>query len=105
MLRPDIVASPRNTLQGASLSHRYRRRLAVATAVALAIVAVEPATEPAAEPAAASPAQVYRADTGSRIRVNQVGYLPTGPKNATVVTDATQPVAWKLKDRDGSAVV
>ena len=27
-------------------------------------------------------------DTGPRVRVNQVGYLPGGPKDATVVTDA-----------------
>ena len=25
-------------------------------------------------------------DTGPRVRVNQVGYLPNGPKNATIVT-------------------
>ena len=31
-------------------------------------------------------------DTGPRVRVNQVGYLPDGPKGATLVTDATEPL-------------
>jgi endoglucanase len=43
-------------------------------------------------------------DTGPRVRVNQVGYLPAGPKNATVVTDATEGLPWKLKDADGRVV-
>lgn len=40
----------------------------------------------------------YEPDTGPRVRVNQVGYLPDGPKNATLVTDATEKLAWQLKD-------
>jgi len=35
----------------------------------------------------------YVPDTGPRVRVNQVGYLPDGPKRATLVTDATTVVA------------
>ncbi|MFE0798534.1 glycoside hydrolase family 9 protein [Streptomyces sp. NPDC058812] len=46
----------------------------------------------------------YVPDTGPRVRVNQVGYLPSGPKNATVVTDATSPLRWQLKDDRGRAV-
>ncbi|MFC8191250.1 glycoside hydrolase family 9 protein [Cellulomonas sp. NPDC057328] len=38
----------------------------------------------------------YEPETGPRVRVNQVGYLPQGPKRATVVTEATEPVAWEL---------
>lgn len=38
-----------------------------------------------------------------RVRVNQVGYLPDGPKAATLVTDATTPVRWRL--RHAGAVV
>ena len=38
----------------------------------------------------------YEPETGSRVRVNQVGYLPDGPKRATLVTAATEPVAWEL---------
>jgi endoglucanase len=47
---------------------------------------------------------VYTPDTGPRVRVNQVGYLPKGPKNATVVTDATDPLPWSLKDAAGTVV-
>ena len=38
------------------------------------------------------------------VRVNQVGYLPDGPKRATVVTDATTPLPWQLKDEAGTVV-
>jgi endoglucanase len=40
-------------------------------------------------------------DTGSRVRVNQVGYLPNGPKHATIVTDATGPLTFVVKDEIG----
>ncbi|HEX6195284.1 MAG TPA: cellulase N-terminal Ig-like domain-containing protein, partial [Jiangellaceae bacterium] len=46
----------------------------------------------------------FEHETGPRVRVNQVGYLPDGPKNATVVTDATEPVEWQLLDESGAAV-
>jgi endoglucanase len=46
----------------------------------------------------------YVPDTGPRVRVNQVGYLPEGPKNATVVTEATTALPWQLKDRNGKVV-
>ncbi len=48
--------------------------------------------------------EVYKPDTGPRVRVNQVGYLPKGPKNATVVTDATTALAWQLKNSAGTVV-
>jgi endoglucanase len=38
------------------------------------------------------------------VRVNQVGYLPDGPKRATVITDAAQPLPWQLKDNAGKVV-
>ncbi|MEQ7126596.1 glycoside hydrolase family 9 protein [Actinopolymorpha sp. B11F2] len=47
---------------------------------------------------------VYVPDTGPRVRVNQVGYLPDGPKNATVVTDATDALPWQLRDANGRTV-
>lgn len=47
---------------------------------------------------------VYEPDTGSPVRVNQVGYLPQGPKTGTLVTDATDPLPWTLKSADGAAV-
>jgi endoglucanase len=45
----------------------------------------------------------YAPDTGPRVRVNQVGYLPNGPKRATLVTDSASPVPWEL--RHDAAVV
>ncbi|MUL41154.1 glycosyl hydrolase family 5 [Streptomonospora sp. PA3] len=47
---------------------------------------------------------VYEPDTGPPIKVNQVGYLPDGPKNATLVTDATSAQPWTLHNADGEAV-
>ncbi|GAA2882727.1 cellulase [Streptosporangium fragile] len=46
---------------------------------------------------------VYKPDTGPRVRVNMVGYLPSGPKRATLVTEKTEPVGWKLR-RGGELV-
>lgn len=46
----------------------------------------------------------YEPDTGPRVRVNQVGYLPKGPKNATVVTEATEALPWQLKNGAGTVV-
>jgi endoglucanase len=46
----------------------------------------------------------YVPDTGPRVRVNQVAYLPSGPKNATLVTDATSRLPWQLKDDAGRVV-
>ncbi len=48
--------------------------------------------------------EVYQPDTGPAVRVNQVGYLPNGPKGATVVTDATTSLRWMLRDRSGTTV-
>jgi endoglucanase len=42
------------------------------------------------------PPEVYVPDTGPRVRVNQVAYLPDGPKNATLVTTATTALPWQL---------
>ncbi|MEU9733144.1 glycoside hydrolase family 9 protein [Streptomyces sp. NPDC048002] len=44
----------------------------------------------------------YEPDTGPRVRVNQVAYLPAGPKNATLVTDATARLPWQLRRADGT---
>jgi endoglucanase len=46
----------------------------------------------------------YEPDTGPRVRVNQVGYLPFGPKRATLVTDAVDPLEWALEDAGGAVV-
>ncbi|MDT0433765.1 MULTISPECIES: glycoside hydrolase family 9 protein [Streptomyces] len=50
------------------------------------------------------PPEVYEPDTGPRVRVNQVAYLPEGPKNATLVTDATGRLPWRLRDAGGATV-
>ncbi|MDD1058628.1 glycoside hydrolase family 9 protein [Streptomyces cocklensis] len=47
---------------------------------------------------------VYTPDTGSPVRVDQVGYLPHGPKDGTFVTDATDAQTWTLKNAAGTAV-
>ncbi|MEV6607107.1 glycoside hydrolase family 9 protein [Kutzneria sp. NPDC051319] len=43
-------------------------------------------------------------DYGSPIRVNQLGYLPSGPKQASIVDNADRPLSWQLKDSDGRTV-
>ncbi len=43
----------------------------------------------------------FTPETGPRVRVNQVGYLPAGPKQATLVTDASESVEWTLLDAAG----
>ncbi|GGY65105.1 glycoside hydrolase family 9 protein [Streptomyces omiyaensis] len=50
------------------------------------------------------PPEAYEPDTGPRVRVNQVAYLPRGPKNATLVTEAAGPLPWRLDDARGTAV-
>ncbi|MFE0451222.1 glycoside hydrolase family 9 protein [Streptomyces sp. NPDC058914] len=50
------------------------------------------------------PPEVYEPDTGPRVRVNQVAYLPAGPKNATLVTDATARLPWELRSAAGATV-
>ena len=39
--------------------------------------------------------------TRPAIRVNQLGYLPAGPKHATLVTDAVDPVDFVVLDQAG----
>ncbi|MFY1701456.1 glycoside hydrolase family 9 protein [Micromonospora sp. WMMA1923] len=46
----------------------------------------------------------YEPDTGPRVRVNQVGYLPGGPKNATIVTAATEALPWQLTSATGAVL-
>ena len=46
----------------------------------------------------------YHADAGPAVKVNQVGYLTHGPKRATLVTDATTPLPWSLRNAAGDTV-
>ncbi|MEU3399845.1 glycoside hydrolase family 9 protein [Streptomyces filamentosus] len=50
------------------------------------------------------PPEKYEPDTGPRVRVNQVAYLPRGPKNATLVTEATAPLPWQLRAASGAVL-
>ena len=50
--------------------------------------------------ASSSPPPLYTPETGSAVRVNQVGYLPDGPKRATVVTDSATSLPWELRSLD-----
>ncbi|MEV6851333.1 glycoside hydrolase family 9 protein [Actinoplanes sp. NPDC051411] len=50
------------------------------------------------------PPEVYVPDTGPRVRVNQVAYVPKGPKTATVVTTVTTPLPWQLRNAAGVTV-
>ncbi len=52
----------------------------------------------------ATPPPPYEPDTRGPVRVNQLGYLPGGPKNATVVSDSQAPLAWQLKNQAGAVV-
>ncbi|KOV31541.1 endoglucanase [Streptomyces sp. XY431] len=84
-------------LSGRSLP---RRAAAVLTGLALAAggltaTAFAPATATAAA-ATAGPAADFP------VRVNQLGYLPDGPKRATVVSSATAPLTWQLRDASGA---
>jgi endoglucanase len=46
----------------------------------------------------------FQHETGPRVRANQVGYLPNGPKNATLVTEAGEALDWQLLNASGDAV-
>lgn len=75
-----------------------RRAAAVLTGLALAVggLSATAVTVPVATAATVAAA----ADTP--VRVNQLGYLPDGPKRATVVSSATAPLAWQLRDAAGA---
>ncbi|MFJ2442358.1 glycoside hydrolase family 9 protein [Streptomyces sp. NPDC087658] len=38
------------------------------------------------------------------VRANQLGYLPAGPKRATVVSTSPTPLTWQLRDAAGAVV-
>ncbi|GJF27883.1 endoglucanase [Kitasatospora sp. NE20-6] len=82
------------------LTTRSLTRRAAAALAGAALAATGLAAVPV--DAAAAPAAVTAA--GSTVRVNQLGYLPDGPKRATVVSSATAPLAWQLRNAAGTAV-
>ncbi|MCX4985459.1 glycoside hydrolase family 9 protein [Streptomyces sp. NBC_00572] len=56
----------------------------------------------AAAPAATGASAASAATTA--VRVNQVGYLPDGPKRASVVTTTAQALTWQLRNASGTVV-
>ncbi|MCH8566280.1 glycoside hydrolase family 9 protein [Nesterenkonia sp. LB17] len=93
---------PRSTQRVGFLPARGAATLAVAVLALLGCAsenthADEGSTSSNDESAAAS----FGHETGPRVRVNQLGYLPDGPKRATLVSDQTEAVSWQLLDDDG----
>ncbi|MGS2586463.1 glycoside hydrolase family 9 protein [Streptomyces hebeiensis] len=93
---------------GRTSSRRVRPTARAASAVLsaallVAVVATAPSaaapahsrTAPATGPVAAEP---------TAVRANQLGYLPDGPKRATVVTTSTAPFGWQLRNAAGAVV-
>ncbi|WP_432253866.1 glycoside hydrolase family 9 protein [Streptomyces sp. HNM1019] len=78
---------------------------------ALLLITAQPAPAGADSPAARSaPASAARSTAAlsapaaaapSAVQVNQLGYLPDGPKRATVVSASTTTLPWQLRDADG----
>jgi endoglucanase len=50
------------------------------------------------------PELIERALSRPLVRVNQAGYLGDGPKRATLITDATEPMTFIVRAGDGRAV-
>ncbi|KAK1055187.1 hypothetical protein LTR33_014200, partial [Friedmanniomyces endolithicus] len=45
----------------------------------------------------------WRQNYGPALKINQLGYLPSGPKMATLVTNSTSVTAWTLNNAAGDA--
>ncbi|MBC9713158.1 glycoside hydrolase family 9 protein [Streptomyces sp. TRM66268-LWL] len=80
-----------------------RRAAAVLAALALATGGLTAATLPA-HAADAADAAALALPAESTVRVNQLGYLPDGPKRATVVSSAAGPLPWQLRNASGAVV-
>ncbi|WP_030057369.1 glycoside hydrolase family 9 protein [Streptomyces novaecaesareae] len=82
-----------------------RRAAAALTGLALAAGGLTAAAfAPAPATATAATATAATAVADFPVRVNQLGYLPDGPKRATVVSSATAPLAWQLRGASGAQV-
>jgi len=51
-----------------------------------------------------APREYYTPDTGPRVRINQLGYPKYGPKRGTLVSDATEPVEFRVLTSTGKAL-
>lgn len=85
---------------------RGRRRSRVAAVGLLTMATLAGALTGAT--ASADPAHSAVASTAaaadSPVRVNRLGYLPDGPKRATVVNSSAQPLSWQLRNASGQTV-
>ncbi|MER7004310.1 glycoside hydrolase family 9 protein [Dactylosporangium sp. NPDC000555] len=82
-----------------------KRSLLIAAAAVLLVVPVTTLATPAeAGPVCTTARTLCLGDVNSRVRVNQVGYLTDGPKEATVVTMRNTPLPWQLRDAAGTVV-
>ncbi|WP_455709459.1 glycoside hydrolase family 9 protein [Kitasatospora indigofera] len=82
-------------------ARRAGSRSAPALLAAVLLAGAALGAPPALAAAATTAATAQAADTGPAVRVNQLGYLPDGPKRATVVSSATTPLGWQLRDAAG----
>ncbi len=80
-----------------------RRATVVLTGLALAAGTLA-TTASAADTTGADSGAVLAAPADFPVRVNQLGYLPDGPKRATLISSATAPLAWQLRDATGAQV-
>jgi len=107
---PYATALDRNPTLGAELQHysfTFRATADLTAAVSLQVGgASEPWTFCLDNLSLKSGATIvpYAPDTGPRVRVNQVGYLPHGPKGATLVSGATEALPWRLRTEGGEVV-
>ncbi|MFJ1647580.1 glycoside hydrolase family 9 protein [Streptomyces sp. NPDC088258] len=81
---------------------------ALSAALLIAGLATTPVSAPGSTPASA-PESHAGVSTGAfagttAVRANQLGYLPDGPKRATVVSTDTAPLPWQLKNAAGAVV-
>ena len=92
-------------VSGAQSQGRARRvRRTAATAVAVGLVGLGSVSSPGGSPAAYVRPPADASPGSARVRINQVGYLPNGPKAATLVTEAAEPVTWQLVNESGAVV-
>ncbi|MFJ8625015.1 glycoside hydrolase family 9 protein [Kitasatospora sp. NPDC093550] len=81
-----------------------RRAAAALTGLTLAAAGLSAAAFAPAHAATATPAHPVVTAADFPVRVNQLGYLPDGPKRATVVSSATAPLPWQLRGPSGAQV-
>ncbi len=98
-----LIHSAPRTRPAFDRTGRRRRTLGAAVAAGLALGALAAPAAVAADHTGPRRAGADRPtiDTGSPVRVNQVGYPTHGAKKGTVVTPATKPLTWTLRDADG----